>query len=102
VNLVDQLGPTGGWEDGDEQPISDDELTALALAADPADELGPDAVALPLYRGLPSGSLPLSYMPPAMARAVGWRVPVLIGLVLSFLLIDVAGLCFTYGSIVGA
>jgi hypothetical protein len=102
MNFVDPLERSGGdWDEDDEQ-ISDDELTALALAADPEQEVGSDAIELPLYPGQPSGSLPMCYMPPAMAHAVGWRVPVAIGVVLAFVLIDALGMCITFGSLVGA
>jgi hypothetical protein len=87
--------------DGDE-PISDDELTALALAADPEQAVSSDAVPLPLYHDLQPQSLPLSYMPPAMRTADGWRAPVVVAIVVSLLLIDALGLCITYGNLVGA
>ena len=89
--------------DGEYEDISDDELTALALAADPEQELSPDAVPLDLSQDLFSGSLPLSYMPPAMARAAGgWRVPIVVSVILALLLIEAFGLCITYGSLVAA
>lgn len=97
---------TGGegrlWAADHLPPIGDDELTALALAADPSEDPDPDAVPLILYPDLPSGALPLSYMPPAMTRAGGWRVPVVMGVVIALLLIDAVGLCITYGSLVAA
>jgi hypothetical protein len=78
--------------------FSDEELTALALAADPEAPLGADAVPLSLHPELGGGLLPSWYMPPVMAgRARGWRVPVVALLVGSFLLIDAFGLCMTYG-----
>ena len=69
MNFVESVGPAYDWQEVDDEHISDDELTALALAADTEQELDPDAVALPLYPDQPSGALPLFYMPPAMARA---------------------------------
>jgi hypothetical protein len=84
-------------------PITDDELTALALAADPDSPLSPDAVPLDLYPDHDAGSLPLAYMPPAMCRAAGgWRVPIAVFIVMTFLAIDVLGLCITYGTLVAA
>ncbi len=84
-------------------PISDEELTALALAADPEAPLSPDAVPLALYPDLDTGSLPLAYMPPAMSRAAGgWRVPVAVVIVVAFLAIDALGLCITYRTLVAA
>ena len=85
----------GGYHD---EQISDDELTVLALAADPEPELGPDAIPFTPYRNQPSASLPLWYMPPVTARAAGgWRLPVVASVVLALLLINALGLCITYG-----
>ena len=84
-------------------PITDEELTALALAADPDAPLTADAVPLELYPDRDAGSLPLAYMPPAMSRAAGgWRIPVAVLIVMAFLAIDVLGLCITYGTLVAA
>ena len=92
------------WADGhDDEEISDDELTALALAADPEPALGPEAVPITTHRNLPAASLPLWYMPPVSARAAGgWRVPIVASVVLALLLINVLGLCITYGALVAA
>jgi hypothetical protein len=104
--LLDVTSPSDGWAwpgGHDDEQISDDELTTLALAADPESELGPDAVPLTPYRNLPSASLPLWYMPPATARAAGgWRVPIVASVVLALLLINALGLCITYGVLVAA
>jgi hypothetical protein len=97
--------PMGDLRPGDEEPASftDDELTALALAADPDQPLGPDAVPYEMYPGERRGGLPLWYMPPVMARRVrGWRVPAAYVVIASFLLIDAFGLCITYGQLVAA
>jgi hypothetical protein len=84
-------------------PITDEELEALALAADPEAPLSPDAVPLELYPHHDAGALPLAYMPPAMSgTASGWRVPVAILIVMAFLAIDILGLCITYGTLVAA
>ena len=99
------LPPDGGpWDGGhDDVQITDDELTALALAADPEAELGPDAVPLTPYRNLSSGSLPLWYMPPVTARAAGgWRVPIVASVVIALLVINALGLCICYGVLVAA
>jgi hypothetical protein len=91
------------WWPGDAEPgelPSDDELTALALSSDPDQPLDPDAAPL-RWTGRPDASmLPGWYMPPALARLGGWRSRVVLALVLGFLLIEAAGLCFTYGPIV--
>jgi hypothetical protein len=84
--------------------ISDEELTALALAADP-DQVVPDD-AVPFRVDLDrddSSLLPDWYMPAPDAGAIarpGWRRRVGVGLVATFVLINAAGLCSTYGSVV--
>jgi hypothetical protein len=85
--------------------ISDEELTALALAADPDAPLDGDAVPLTdvVGRGAPR-LLPEWYMPAPMGGAAplrGWRRRV-IGLVIAaFLLITAYGLCNTYDQLHG-
>jgi hypothetical protein len=94
----DAAGPTT-WQVSVTSDITDDELEALALAGDP--DLPPDPSATPLELGNPGahGLLPGWYMPPAVARVGGWRSRVIVALVLAFLLIEIAGLCFTYGPV---
>jgi hypothetical protein len=88
------------FEDGD---FTDEELTALALAADPDAPLAADAVPLDLYPEQSLGQLPQWYMPPAMARGShGWRTPVVMAIVVSFLIVDLFGLCITFGQLVAA
>jgi hypothetical protein len=81
--------------------ITEDELAALALAADPDGELGDDAVSLwELAADDPDELLPSWYMPSPMARSRllhGWRRNVVLLLIASFVLINAAGLCVTYG-----
>jgi len=85
------------------EPISDEELAALALADDPDSAIDPDAVPLSLYPSVSSGALPLWYMPPVMAGAsAGWRRPVIVWLIFTLLVIDAFGLCITYGTLVAA
>ncbi|HEX3795231.1 MAG TPA: hypothetical protein VHV57_12095 [Acidimicrobiales bacterium] len=80
--------------------LSDDELTALALAADPAAPIGDDALPLNVHLGLFAGALPQWYMPAAVARSgQRWRTPVVMGVVAAFLLIEALGLCNTYGTL---
>lgn len=93
-------------EQGPQQPVlrtamdqfSDDELTALALAADVDAPLEPGAVAWEgamLHR---TGLLPDWYMPtPAGARIGRWPRSLVIGLSIGFLMINGAGLCITSG-----
>ncbi len=83
---------------GDDAPLSDDELTALALAADPDEPLSDDAVPIQFHLASLGPSLPLWYMPPAISRGGRrWKAPLVIMVVASFLLIDAMGLCNTYG-----
>jgi hypothetical protein len=91
-------------DDVDEDaPISDEELTALALAADPDAPIADDAVNLwELDREDDDALLPAWYMPSPMGarRLTGWRRRVAILLIVAFLLIDAYGLCSTYGNVV--
>ncbi|HEX4245934.1 MAG TPA: hypothetical protein VHY77_10225 [Acidimicrobiales bacterium] len=78
--------------------ITDEELTALALAADPIARVDQDAVPLAVYLGQSSGPLPDWYMPAPMARVhAWWRVPVVMTIVGAFLIIEAVGLCNTFG-----
>jgi hypothetical protein len=82
---------------------TDEELTALAMAADPDAPIDPYAVPLSLYPEPGPNSLPVAYMPPAMSGVGrGWRVPVAVIIILAFLAIDAVGLCITYGTLVAA
>ena len=78
--------------------ISDDELTALALAADPDEPLAPDAVP---FRGDPTPGidlLPEWYMPrPALGRSTPARRAIAVAVVTAALLINGLGFCITYG-----
>jgi hypothetical protein len=84
--------------DGSVASISDDELTALALAADPNDPL--DANAVP-WSGIgvePPGLLPNWYMPvPSYQLRGRFSRAVVITLIAGFLVIDAFGLCITSG-----
>ncbi len=85
------------------EPISDDELTALALAADPEAAVADDAVSLTAVNG-PGGTglLPEWYMPPPSGGAPllrGWRRRVGLLIICSFVLINAYGLCSTYGHV---
>ncbi len=78
--------------------ISDEELTALALAADPDQPLDPDAVPLSAYLAASPGPLPEWYMAPVMARHSGRRrQAVILAIIGAFVLIEAFGLCSTYG-----
>jgi hypothetical protein len=82
------------------EQISDQELTALALAADPSVPLDRDAVAWDGAILHQPGLLPDWYMPtPAGSRDGRWPRSVVIGLTVGFLMINAAGLCITSGFI---
>lgn len=78
--------------------ISDDELTALALAADPSTALDADAVAWSGIGVNPPGLLPNWYMPVPSYRLRGrLSRAIVITLIAGFLVIDAFGLCITSG-----
>ncbi|HEY1465911.1 MAG TPA: hypothetical protein VGF11_02560 [Acidimicrobiales bacterium] len=78
--------------------FTDQELTALALAAEAGAPVGQDAVPLAVYLGQSSGPLPEWYMPSPMTRVhAWWRLPVVTTIVGAFLIIGALGLCNTYG-----
>jgi hypothetical protein len=78
------------------ESITDDELTSLALAADPNTLLGPDAV--PWNFGLGLNPLPEWYMPRPTARGRGRGTRIVVAsLVVGFLVIGAFGLCITSG-----
>lgn len=78
--------------------ITDEELCALALAADPDQPLDADAVPLDVYLTTTGSTLPAWYMAPVMARHSGpRRKAIILAVVGAFLLIEAFGLCSTYG-----
>jgi hypothetical protein len=94
-------------------PITDDELAALALAADPDQVLSADAISIwdlgldDTTVGAGGGSvLPAWYMPAPMGAGPSgrrWlRRAIAITVIVAFLVIDAYGLCSTYGQIVVA
>jgi hypothetical protein len=81
-----------------EKAISDAELTELALAADPDAPIAEGAVPIGMHLAQLGAALPLWYMPPAVGRGGRrWKAPLVITVVSAFLLIDLMGLCNTYG-----
>ncbi len=83
-------------------PITDEELTAQSMAADPNQPIDPAAV--PFAEFLAGGDvdtdLPSWYMPAAQSHG-GRRHLAVIGLViLALLVVMVFGYCITYGSLV--
>ena len=83
-----------------ETVITDEELSALALAADPDFELPEDAKSFwEVAEPDRSRRLPDWYMPAMQGATVvhGWRRRVILLVVVTFFAIDAAGLCNTYG-----
>ena len=82
----------------DDAPFTDEELSALALAADPITSVSDDAV--PWGGGvdrIPS-LLPNWYMPSPSYHLRGrWTRAIVITLIVGFLVIDAFGLCITSG-----
>ena len=85
---------------GLETHLTDEELTALALAADPEAPIGDDAVPMSVHLSQFAGALPQWYIPPAMSGSVQrWRLPVVVVVISAFLLIEALGLCNTFGQL---
>jgi hypothetical protein len=84
--------------------LTEDQLTDLALAADPDDPVAEDAVPMSMYLGLldhAGGLLPQWYMPAPMAHSgKRWRTPVVLVIVGAFVIIEALGLCSVFGQIV--
>jgi len=76
--------------------ITDEELTSLALAADPDLPIPDDAVPFGID-GTAIELLPSWYMPAPSLRHSRTRTVVFAGIVFSLLVINVMGLCVTYG-----
>ena len=81
----------------DSERITDEELTALALAADPDAPIPTDAVPFDSSTGAVVSLLPSWYMPAPSLRRSRKRTIVFAGIVFSLLIIYVMGLCVTYG-----
>lgn len=94
-----ESGPTDSatvWE-----AVSEDELAALALAADPASPVDADAVPLDEFLGRQPGLLPAWYMPrPASHAGSKWRTAVVLGVVAAFVVLEALGLCSIFGQVV--
>ena len=82
----------------DDFEISDEELTALALAAEPGSPFADDAVPV---RSLQAEGVPLLpdwYMPVSASRArKDWRAVVAIAIAVGLVLINAFAICVTYG-----
>jgi len=80
------------------EPLSDDELTELALAADPDQPIDDDAIPLAQYQGEFGDLLPAWYMPaPAAGGSRRRNAAVASVVTFSLLFINALGLCITYG-----
>ena len=77
--------------------ISDAELTALALAADPDQPIADDALPFVASDGLGTGLLPEWYMPAPSLRRSTPRTIVLASVAIALFVINVGGVCVTYG-----
>jgi hypothetical protein len=79
-------------------PFSDEELTALALAAEPITSLPSDAVPWGGGDTRTPSLLPNWYMPSPSYHLRGrWTRAIVITLIVGFLVIDAFGLCITSG-----
>ncbi len=97
---MEQWVPTAGVDDQWE-PVTDEELVALALRTAPEGASVDDAVPLDDYLGRQPGLLPAWYMPrPLSATGARWRRVVVLGVVAAFLILEAAGLCSTFGGVV--
>lgn len=83
----------------DELVFTDDELTALALAADPDPPIDDDAVPFAVVCGEFGDLLPAWYMPAPLAAHPSRRRHAVVATVViaSLLLINALGMCITYG-----
>jgi hypothetical protein len=104
MSLIDLIDVPVCNDLDDAARIDDDELAALALAADPDRPVDDDAE--PFLAWNPdgpadgSGDLPSWYMAPtACAAPRRWHRPVVALLVAAFVIIPAFGFCITYGSL---
>lgn len=81
-------------------PLTDEELTAQALAADPDAPLPDDAVPFSSGGSSAAALLPGWYMPtPVRVARTRVRVVAAIAVVAGFVVINALGLCITYGQL---
>jgi hypothetical protein len=83
--------------DADGTVWSDEELTALALAADPDPELDDDAVPFGDTDPHAFALLPSWYMPAPGLRRSHAKAFVMAGFALALVVINIGGFCVTYG-----
>jgi hypothetical protein len=83
--------------------ISDDELTAQALAADPDQPLDADAVVFTDSESPLGALLPEWYMPsPVAVSHKRWHRVLVVAAIAGFVAINAFGFCITYGLLVQA
>jgi hypothetical protein len=83
------------------EAVSDEELTEIALAADPDGPLDPRAQPLEFFAPTHGVGLPQWYMPQVTrVRCSGWRMPVTVGIVAVLLALEALGLCSIFGQVV--
>ena len=88
---------------GETPPLTDAELTELALSTEPGLPPPDDALPISSYLGQTAGLLPAWYMPTPMSRVrPRWQLAVVIVLVAAFVIIEAFGLCSTFGQVVPA
>ncbi len=104
MRRYDRAVPTGGTDIPESllaAPLTDAELEELALAAPAGEPFADDAVPIGEYLGQEPGLLPAWYMPSPLARVGSrWRLPVVLGVVAAFVVIEALGLCSTFGQLV--
>jgi hypothetical protein len=90
-----------GGPDFLDSSLTEEELTRLAMEADPDAPLSDDAIPLSLHLAQFAGAaLPDWYMAPASsASGKRWRTPVVVAIVFAFVLIEALGLCNTFGQL---
>ncbi len=93
--FVDEPGDATGDGVGDE--ISDEELTRLALAADPEAPIDDDAVPFGDRDPAAFALLPDWYMPAPSLRRSPWRALALLGIAATLVIGTIGGFCVTYG-----
>ena len=81
----------------DDGPLTDDELAELALASEPHDPFEPGLAPFATGDGSGVELLPVWYMPAPSLRRTRRRTAVFATIVFALLVIDVMGLCVTYG-----
>lgn len=97
---MDEVLPVGTMLEvsGQHFDITDEELTALALAADPNEPLADDAVPLRPLNDPGQPLLPEWYMPASAGRVRrDWRSRVAISMAVGIVLINACGICITNG-----